>query len=213
MDAPRRGSVSNGPLLARRNTVPVPEEMLMESRLWMIFVGLAGLCWGTYVPLIASGGKELKNSYAAFLCVGVAYFLIAVLFPVAMFWTRGSLPRFTPTGTTFATLAGVAGAVGALCVIFATREFGGPAIYVAPVIFGLAPLINTVVSLLWHPSPGSPLQFGPPEHAPGWKLYVGILLTGLGAALVLYSKEEAEGHAPAPAKAAAVAAQSGEPRS
>jgi hypothetical protein len=181
----------------------------MESRLWMVFVGLAGLCWGTYVPLVATGGKELKNSYAAFLCVGIAYFLIAILAPVAILWARGTMPTFTPMGTTFATLAGVAGAVGALCVILATREFGGPAIYVAPVIFGVAPLINTLVSLIWHPSSQSPLHFGLPEHAPGWKLYVGIILTGLGATLLLYSKEETEsaGKASAPARAVVASAQ------
>jgi hypothetical protein len=32
-------------------------------------------------------------------------------------------------------LAGAAGALGALCVVFATVEFKGPKIYVAPVIF------------------------------------------------------------------------------
>jgi hypothetical protein len=174
----------------------------------MVFVVLAGLCWGTYVPLIASGGKQLGSSYAAFLCVGVAYVLIAVLFPVGIFLARRTWPAFQPTGITFATLAGVAGALGALCVIFATTEFKGPRLYVAPVIFGLAPLINTVVSLLWHPSPGEPLHFGFPEAAPGWKLYLGIVLTGLGAALVLYSKEEAEVHRAAskPASVAVTAA-------
>ena len=30
------------------------------------------------------------------------------------------------------------------------------------------------------------------KNLPDWKLYVGIILTGLGAALVLYSKEETE---------------------
>jgi hypothetical protein len=164
----------------------------MESRIWMIFVGLAGLCWGTYVPLIAQGGKELKSSYTSFLCVGVAYFLIAVLFPLGVFWYRGKVPQFTASGTTLATLAGVAGALGALCVVFATFEFKGPRIYVAPVIFALAPVINTLVSLVWHPSEGAPLQFGPPAESPHWTLYVGIVLAGLGAGLVLYSKEIGE---------------------
>src|SRR5260370_10830368 len=104
-------------------------ESCMESRIWMIFVGLAGLCWGTYVPLIAQGGKELKSSYASFLCVGLAYFLIAILFPLGIFWSRGGLPEFKATGTILGTLAGVAGAVGALCVVFATFEFKGPKIY------------------------------------------------------------------------------------
>src|SRR5262249_49884589 len=146
----------------------------MESKIWMVFVGLAGLCWGFYVPLVAQGGKELKNSYGSFLCVGVAYFLIAILFPLGMFLARGKLPQFSVTGTALATLAGVAGALGALCVIFATIEFKGNKLYVAPVIFALAPVINTLVSLFWHPAPGAPFQFGPPEHLPGWKLYVGI---------------------------------------
>jgi drug/metabolite transporter (DMT)-like permease len=164
----------------------------MESRIWMLFVGLAGLCWGTYVPLIAQGGKELKNSYAAFLCVGIAYFLIAILLPIGILWYRGKAPQFTASGVTLATLAGVAGAVGALCVIFATFEFKGPRIYVAPVIFALAPVINTIVSLFWHPDPTSTMQFGPPKESPHWTLYVGIILAGLGAGLVLYSKEYAE---------------------
>ena len=181
----------------------------MESRIWMFFVALAGLSWGVYVPLIAQGGKLLKSSYGSFLCVGVAYFLIAVIYPLVVFWLRGNMPQWNATGITFATLAGVAGALGALCVIFATFEYKGPRIYVAPVIFGLAPLINTVVSLFWHPDK-APLHFSLPETSPHWTLYVGIILTGLGAALVLYSKESAESHAhagkPAPVAAVSVPA-------
>jgi drug/metabolite transporter (DMT)-like permease len=161
-----------------------------SSKVWLVFVVLAGLCWGVYVPLIAQGGKELKSSYAGFLCVGVAYFLIAILFPLGVFWMRGSIPKFTVPGATFATLAGVAGALGALCVIFATFEFKGPRIFVGPVIFALAPVVNTLVSLMWHPAEGY-FHFGL-KGTPDWKLYVGIVLAGLGAFLVLYSKEEAE---------------------
>ena len=186
----------------------------MESRIWMVFVALAGLCWGVYVPLIAQGGKELKSSYASFLCVGIAYFLIAILFPIAILWYRGKAPQFTVSGTTLAILAGIAGALGALCVIFATFEFKGPRIYVAPVIFALAPVINTLVSLFWHPEQ-SPLHFGLPKETPHWTLYVGILLAGLGAGLVLFSKEYAEAsHAKSakPAAPATVAASTGATR-
>src|SRR5713101_6727148 len=161
-----------------------------SSKVWLVFVVLAGLCGGVYVPLIAQGGKELKNSYAGFLCVGIAYFLIAILFPLGVFWIGGSFPKFNVPGATFATLAGVAGALGALCVIFATFEFKGPRIFVGPVIFALAPVINTLVSLIWHPSEGY-FHLGL-KGAPDWKLYVGIVLAGLGAFLVLYSKEEIE---------------------
>jgi hypothetical protein len=164
----------------------------MDSKnVWMVFVGLAGLCWGFYVPLVAQGGKELKNSYVSFLCVGVAYFLIAVLAPVGILYAKGKMPALNASGVTLASLAGVAGAVGALCVILAVGEFKGNKLFVAPVIFSLAPVINTIVSLLWHPDRGL-LAFGQPEVSPGWKLYLGILFAGLGAGLVLYSKEEME---------------------
>jgi drug/metabolite transporter (DMT)-like permease len=168
-----------------------------ESPWWIVFVALAGLCWGTYVPLIAQGGKELKNSYGSFLCVGVAYFLIAILFPIGIMAARGHWPAWaTPDGTmnrgvSLATMAGVAGAVGALCVIFATFEFKGPKIFVAPLIFALAPVINTIFSLYWHPERG-PLAMGSPTEMPHWTLYVGILGAGLGAGLVLFSKEYPE---------------------
>jgi hypothetical protein len=177
----------------------------MESKVWIFFVGLAGLCWGVYVPLIAQGGKMLKNSYGSFLCVGIAYFLIAILFPLGVFWYRGKVPQWNAAGITLATLAGVAGALGALCVIFATFEYKGPRIYVAPVIFALAPVINTVVSLFWHPDQ-STLHFGLPETSPHWTLYVGIILAGLGAGLVLYSKEASEATHAQAGKTPAVAA-------
>jgi hypothetical protein len=184
---------------------------------WLFYVVLAGLAWGTYVPLIAYGGSELGGKPAArltaILCVGVAYFVIAVLFPVVYLFLTPPEQRPSPTttGLVFSGLAGVAGAVGALCVIFATKAAlsagqGGVnyRLYIAPLIFGLAPVINTLASTFWHPEKGNPFHFG--VGLPGWKLWVGILLVGLGAALVLFSKEEAESkpkaHAPAPAVAA-----------
>jgi drug/metabolite transporter (DMT)-like permease len=178
--------------------------MMESSRIWIFFVALAGLCWGVYVPLIAGGGKALKNSYASFLCVGVAYFLIAILIPIIIFWYRGKMPNWTTTGITLATLAGTAGAVGALCVIFATVEYPGPRIYVAPLIFALAPVINTLVSLFWHPDK-SVLHFSFPEDPPHWTLYIGIVLAGLGAGLVLFSKEYPEWKDTASAKPQATA--------
>ncbi len=163
----------------------------MESRIWIVFVALAGLCWGAYVPFVAQGGKELRSSYASFLCVGIAYFLIAILFPLGVFWARGKFPEFTAKGSFLATMAGVAGALGALCVIFATFEFKGPRMFVAPVIFAVAPVINTIVSLIWHPDKGLG-AFSLPDEVPHWTFFVGIILTGLGAGLVLFSKEYGE---------------------
>jgi hypothetical protein len=179
---------------------------MLERYLWLVYVALAGLSWGTYVPLIFYGGTELgsksEGRFMAILCVGVAYFLIGVLFPLYLFVSgRYALPPMRATGLVFSGLAGAAGAIGAICVIFASmyavsaaKESGlNPAayrLYIAPLIFGLAPVINTIVSALWHPGPGEPFRFS--LELPGWKLWVGIVLVGVGAALVLFSKEEAE---------------------
>lgn len=172
----------------------------MKDYLWLLYAVLAGVCWGTYVPMIAHGGQELKSRYGAFLCVGIAYVLIAVIFPLARFSLVGRENlNLNVGGVTFACLAGVAGAVGALCVIFASaaapdRNY---ALYIAPIIFALAPLLNTIVSMYWHPKKGA-FHFAPPEQMPGWMFYVGVVLVGLGAALVLLAKPE-EGSKPMPA--------------
>ena len=182
-----------------------------SSRTWLLYVLMAGLCWGTYVPLIAFGGKNLSagkdfpfaGRYAAFLCVGVAYVVIAVAFPLLRSFAVGDPIPTKPVGLVFAGLAGAAGALGALGVIFATATAQpGDRIYIAPLIFTLAPLLNTVVSLFWHPTAEHPLHFGLPEHMPSWKLFVGVVLVGIGAGLVLLSKEESEAGTPKPQAAA-----------
>jgi hypothetical protein len=211
-------------------TEPAPQPTLGQTvaegyagaHPWLLYVTLAGLAWGTYVPLIFYGGSELGGKPAsrllAILCVGVAYFLIGVVFPAVYLYLTPAAqqPKWSSaTGLTFAGLAGAAGAIGAIGVIFATRSAieaakasGRPPatykLYIAPLIFGLAPVINTVVSIFWHPAPGAPLHFG--VELPHWALWLGIVLVGLGAALVLYSKELSESvaapRAPVPAPAA-----------
>lgn len=179
---------------------------------WWGYVVLAGLSWGTYVPIIFYGGSELGGKpnarLLAILCVGMAYFVIGVLFPLFLFLSgQQEWPGWKPTGLVFAGMAGVAGAVGAICVVFASSaamtaglehkklvdpDFN-PATYrhlIAPMIFGLAPVINTLLSSVWHPKPGEPFHFA--FDPPGWKLWAGIVLVAIGVALVLYSKEEAE---------------------
>ena len=199
---------------------------MSDRYLWLVYVGLAGLSWGTYVPIIFYGGNELGGKpgsrFLAILCVGIAYFLIGVVFPLVLFLSgRYDWPELKANGLIFSGLAGVAGAVGALCVIFATKSATGAAreagldaasykIYIAPLIFGLAPVINTLVSIVWHPKAGEPLHFG--FEMPGWKLWAGILLVGAGAALVLFSKEEAEsGKAKAAVQLPAKVAVAGSP--
>jgi hypothetical protein len=193
---------------------------------WWGYVLLAGLAWGTYVPIIFYGGTELTTRpgtiggrLASILCVGVAYFVLAVVIPVALMATRDDArPEWKTNGLVFSALAGVAGAVGAICVIFASKaavdqaklDGVNPAtyrIYIAPLIFALAPAINTLLSLVWHPKPGDPWHFD--LEIPGWKLPAGIVLVAVGTFLVLYSKEEAEAGKARPAPTTAPAPESG----
>ena len=73
-------------------------------------------------------------------------------------------------------------------------------------IFGLAPIINVLIATVWHPTePGQPNDWTRFSfHMPHPLLWVGIVLVGVGAALVLYSKELTEAKPP-PAHAKAVA--------
>jgi hypothetical protein len=183
----------------------------MNNIPWWGYVLLAGLAWGTYVPIIFFGGSELGGKQnarlMAILCVGIAYFVLAVVFPLALFLSgQQQWPEMKATGLVFAGLAGVAGAIGAICVVFASSSAMAaglevkklnpsfnPASYrllIGPLIFGLAPVINTLISSIWHPEPNNPWHFD--VQLPGWKLALGILLVGAGSFLVLYSKEEAE---------------------
>jgi len=190
-------------------------------RPWLAFVIGAGLCWGTYVPLIAFGGKSLSdgtpgigNRFAAILCVGGAYFVLAVVFPIGWFILNGGTgnAHFNFNGVTFSSLAGAAGALGAICVVFATAYADlKDRIYIAPLIFALAPVINVLVSLVWHPTAQSAFAFGPPHEMPGWKLIVGILLAGIGAGLVLYSKEEQEARTVRPPPVQTAPSEPGQP--
>lgn len=236
-------------------------EFFEKNIWWVLPVAMAGLAWGTYVPIIFYGGQQLPPAkpgdmggrLMAILCVGGAYFVLAVLIPLVLFVSgQASWPEMKTTGLVFSSLAGVAGALGAICVVFASaaavesskgdetfkkadkdvkqlesevasnperKEELQPALqaardersnatakyrmWIAPLIFGLAPLINTLISLVWHPAtakagPFSWEAFGI-KDPPHWTLYLGIVFVGLGSFLVLLSKELGELHStPAP---------------
>jgi len=144
---------------------------------WLLFVLGAVLSWGLYGPALHRGQVALGNPLRALLCVGVAYFLIGVLVPVAALASQGQLGGFTRGGTLAATAGGALGALGAVCIIWAFRAGGTPT-YVMPLVFGGAPLVNVLFSMWQHP----------PKSAPSPMLYVGFLLASAGAFLVLRYK-------------------------
>ena len=145
--------------------------------IWIAFALGAALSWGVYGAMLHRGQVSLVNPLRALLCVGVAYFLIAVLAHVAMLSAQGGLGGFNRTGATWATVAGALGAIGAVCIILAFRSGGLPT-YVMPLVFAGAPLVNVLVSMVLHP----------PKESPSPMLYLGFLLAASGAGMVLYFK-------------------------
>lgn len=144
---------------------------------WLFFVLGAVLSWGMYGPALHKGQVALGNPLRALLCVGIAYFLIGVLVPIVALSSAGELRGFTRAGVLGATAGGAFGALGAVCIIWAFKA-GGVPIYVMPLVFGGAPLVNVLVSIWLHP----------PTVAPNPMLYVGFLLAAIGAGTVLYFK-------------------------
>jgi hypothetical protein len=142
---------------------------------WIYLAFGAAVSWGFYGAMLHRGQVSLGNPLKALLCVGIAYFLIGVLWPVGALTSQGALRAFNVLGTTTATAAGALGALGAVCIIYAFRSGGSPAI-VMPIVFGCAPLINVLVTMAIHP----------PERAPNPLLYVGYILASLGVGMVLY---------------------------
>ena len=220
----------------------------MNSFPWWGYVILAGLSWGTYVPLIFFGGGELNATKTgmggrlmAIVCVGVAYLVLAIIIPVVIFLMNQQAWKEVNSSNTggyvFAGLAGVMGAVGAICVVFASSEAMGAGrqqyaerlaelaqqekdatdpdakavvaaetktladekerhegkyrVLIAPLIFSIAPIVNTLLASFWHPKSGIwNAEFGWKD--PGLLFWLGILLVACGTGLVLYAKESAE---------------------
>ncbi|HEV7225691.1 MAG TPA: hypothetical protein VGN42_23495 [Pirellulales bacterium] len=162
----------------------------------LLFIALTALCWGVYGPVLRVGQAGMAPGSAhpphlkPFICVGVAYFVIAILVPGLLLQLRGEKGRWTARGLFWSLLSGAAGAVGALGIILAFANHGSP-ILVMPLVFGCAPVVNTFYTMLT--SKG--------HQKPGPLFFAGLIVVAAGAVTVLVCK-------PAPAKAVA-AAQAG----
>lgn len=144
-------------------------------KLWMLFVLGAFLAWGCYVPMMHAGQAALKGgALRAFLCVGGAYFVTAVVVPLVLLGAKMEPWEFNTPGLAFSFIGGALGAAGALCVILALKT-GGTPLVVAPLVFAGAPVVNALVSMGWHR----------PKSAPEPMFYIGLVLAALGAFLVL----------------------------
>lgn len=152
----------------------------------ILFTAMTAICWGVYGPTLHRGQMAMAGSrLRPFMCVGLAYFLIAVIVPILLLARWQEPGDFTPSGTIWSFLGGAAGALGALGIIMAFN-FGGRPIFVMPLVFGGAPVINTFVSVL---------QAGNYDQL-HLMFFAGLLVVIAGAVTVLVFAPKAAPHAP-----------------
>jgi hypothetical protein len=141
-------------------------------------IALTAVSWGVYGVLMRNGTANMDHSHLLpFVWVGLAYCVIAVVAPILLLRLWGEKGSWTTTGFLWSFVAGVAGALGALGVILAFA-FNGSPVYVMPLVFGGAPVVNTFVSMYMAKSykQASPLFFA------------GLILVVAGALCVLIFK-------------------------
>lgn len=157
---------------------------------WLGFVALTVSTWGLYGILLHAGQMQMADPvsgrYKAFLFVGIAYMLTAVLAPAALLWAKGAGFAVTPMGAVWSLAAGTVGAAGAFGVLLAFGAGGTPPV-VMSLVFAGAPIVNAVVGL----------TLANQWSKVSWPFLLGILLAATGGYLVVRFKP-GPGHAPPP---------------
>lgn len=161
-----------------------------NSMNWLTFALMTVAFWGLYGVFLHKGAMGMQDPefgrYKAFLIVGIAYFLVAVLAPLILLKASGASLSMPAKGFWWALIAGTVGAIGALGVLLAFGK-GGPPSAVMSIIFAGAPIVNAVVALSLHPPVGG-------IGALRWQFFAGIFLAAVGGCLVTIYKD------PKPAK-------------
>ena len=178
------------------------------SMTWLFFAFLTVFSWGVYGIFLHTGqmgmADPVNGRYKAFLFVGIAYFLTAVLAPLAMLKMNGATWAFPASGAWWSLIAGIVGAIGAFGVLLAFGAAPKPVTAYVPVIMSIvfagAPIVNALVSLAKDPPVGG-------WGVIRWPFWLGIALAAVGGCLVTLYKPAAAPHAPAKAPAPAVTAK------
>lgn len=135
----------------------------MGNYAWLIFALGTVVTWGLYGIFLHAGQVGMADAangrYKAFLFVGVAYFITAVLAPLAVLVANKSDWSFPAKGLWLSLFAGILGAIGAFFVLlalgslFAQGNRSAPAI-VMSIVFAGAPVVNALVAMALHPPAG-----------------------------------------------------------
>jgi hypothetical protein len=188
-----------------------------KSMTWLLFAFLTVVSWGVYGVLLHKGTMAMgsptdpNNRYKAFLFVGFAYFLVAVLAPLVMLRLSGkpgatNFLAYPTQGWVWSLVAGTVGAIGAFGVLLAFGAAPLPKAAYIPVvmsiIFAGAPIVNAFAAMIDHPPTGG-------LGAIKWQFWLGIILAAGGGFLVARFKPDTSGagpsHVAAPATAPAQA--------
>jgi len=170
-----------------------------SGNLWLTFALMTVASWGLYGIFLHQGQLNMadpaQGRYKAFLWVGVAYFLIAIVGPLVML-LKGGTDWVMPTkGITMSLIAGVLGAVGAFTVLLAFGAGGKPT-FVMSIVFAGAPVVNATVGMILHPPPNG---WGSVDN----RFWAGLVIAILGASMVtLYKPAPTPGKPPAPVEQA-----------
>lgn len=164
---------------------------------WLFFSLITVVSWGLYGIFLHNGqlgmADPVHGRYKAFLFVGVAYFITAVLAPLVMLIAKGADWSFPSKGLWWSLIAGILGAIGAFGVLLAFGAKGTPAV-VMSIVFAGAPVVNAVVAAMLHPPAGG-------WGSVRWPFFAGLVLAAVGGFLVTYYRPNP---VPPPAKAVVV---------
>jgi hypothetical protein len=140
--APAAEAASPEASLVQRET-----NLFRDIVLRIASIALVICCWGAYGPVLHIGQAAMHHSrLRPLICVGLAYFVIAVVVGYLWLAATGEASTFNFTGTFWSLMGGAAGAIGALGIIMAFN-FGGKPVYVMPLVFGGAPVVNTFFTI------------------------------------------------------------------
>jgi hypothetical protein len=183
------------------NSIISPNTAGPQGLGWLFFSLSTVICWGLYGVFLHTGqgamNDPVNGRYKAFLFVGLAYFITAVLAPLAVLLVKGAAWSFPARGIAWSLVAGIVGAAGAFGVLLAFGAKGAPAV-VMSIVFAGAPVVNALYSLLLHPPAGGWLKLP-------WQFALGLALAAAGGCLVTLYKP-----APvAPKKPAAISSAQG----
>ena len=158
---------------------------------WSIFALMTVFTWGIYGAFLNKGAMGFEHDrIKAFLFVGVAYFLVAVLVPLIIIAVNGSGFDFMkhPEGIKWSLIAGIMGAIGALTVLFAlsaATKGGTPAPVAASQVMSLVFAGAPIVAALY----GIYIKMQTTEIKSINPIFIiGLLLGAAGGALVTLFK-------------------------